>query len=234
MDNLVFLDKQFTLWLNSFHSASADFFFYLTTSTVLWIPLFLVLAWLIMKQQGPRGIMTILFIGLVILVADQLSSHVIKPLVERPRPSHDGVLQYMIHIVNGRRGGHFGFVSSHAANTFAIASLLILMVRNRFLSWSIFMWALLNCYSRVYCGVHYVGDILCGAILGIIIGAIAYQIYLHLVLHLFVIFHHNKRTLKSGLAEMFGKAEPRIVGWTFWLTIVLVLIITPMFMRYNC
>ena len=233
MDNLIFLDKQFTLWLNSFHSTAADFFFYLTTSTVLWIPLFLALAWLIMKQQGTRGIITIIFIGLIILVADQLSSHVIKPLIERPRPSHDDTLQYLIHLVNGRRGGHFGFVSSHAANTFAIASFLILMVRNRFLSWSIFMWAMLNCYSRIYCGVHYFGDIVCGALLGIIIGAIAYQIYLHLVLHLFVIFHHNKRTLKSGLAEMFGKNEPRIVGWTFWLTVILTLIVTLMFMRYH-
>ena len=233
MDSITLIDKELTLWLNSFNSSAADFFFYLTTSTLLWVPLFLILAWMIMVKQGPRGFITILFIGLIILVADQLSSSVIKPLVERARPSHDDILQYMVHLVDGRRGGPFGFLSSHAANTFAITSFLILMIRNKFLNISFLAWALINCYSRIYCGLHFVGDILCGAVLGIIIGAVAYQIYLHLCLHLFVIYHHNKRTLKSGLAEMFGVEAPLIVGWAFWLILALSFIVTYMYIRYN-
>ena len=75
-------------------------------------------------------------------------------------------LSEMVHIVGGYRGGSYGFPSCHAANSFALASFLILLFANRKLSLFIFAWAVLNSYSRVYLGVHYPGDLLVGAIIG--------------------------------------------------------------------
>ena len=76
---------------------------------------------------------------------------------------------YAVDVVNGYRGGKYGFISSHAANTFAVATLLTLLVRGRRLAIVLFGWALLNCWTRVYLGVHYVGDLMCGALWGTLV-----------------------------------------------------------------
>jgi undecaprenyl-diphosphatase len=87
-------------------------------------------------------------------------------LVERLRPSHDPVIGNQIHIVNNYRGGLYGFISSHAANTFAIAVFLALLFKRKVFTISIIIWASIVSFSRIYLGVHYPGDVLCGAILG--------------------------------------------------------------------
>lgn len=233
MNDLIFFDKELTLWLNSFYNDYFDIFFHLYTSTLTWIPLYVVLAWVIFSRQGANGIGTVFFIALLITAADQTASSIIKPLVERYRPSHDSVLQYMVHLVNGYSGGRFGFVSSHAANTFALATFLSLVIRNRFMSWTLFIWAAINCYSRIYCGVHFVGDIVCGALIGVIFAAIAYQLYLMASLKFFVISHHNKRTLINGLSDMFGVEAPVIFAFTFWLILAVLLICTKLMVGFH-
>lgn len=233
MDNLIFLDKELTLFLNGLNSPALDAFFYAATSMMLWVPLFLTILWMIFRRQGGRGLMTVVVIGLLILIADQLTSGLMKPLFERLRPTHDGVMQYLVHTVNGYRGGLYGFASSHAANTFAVATFLVLVVRRWSLSIAMVAWALINSYGRVYQGVHFVGDVLVGAIIGIVVGRLIYEMYLHLVLHFFVINHHNKWTLKSGLAETFGRTEPNVVTYTFWLTLIFALIFLTLFSKYN-
>lgn len=233
MDSLVFLDKELTLFMNSFNNSYFDLFFYQYTSTMIWIPFYVVLAWLIFSRQNIQGIVTIFFIGMLILAADQIASGIFKPLIERLRPSHDETLQYMIHLVNDRRGGMFGFMSSHAANTFALATFVSLIIRNKFVSFTMLTWAFLNAYSRLYLGLHFIGDLLCGAILGVILAIIAYQIYLRASLRFFVISHHNKRTLKTGLAEMFGKNQPIILAWTFWLMTIIMLIVSKLMLSYH-
>ncbi len=127
----------------------------------------LMLLYLLYFKKGWRRTITVLLaIALVILIADRVSAGIIKPLVERARPSHNPDLQSTIHIVNGYRGGAFGFVSSHAANCFGIALLLAMIFKNRAFTCTMVVWATLMCYSRIYLGVHYPGDIVCGAILG--------------------------------------------------------------------
>lgn len=224
MDEIIFLDKEFTLFLNGFYGPCRDLFFYLITSKLLWLPLYAALLWMVFRRQGGRGLMTVIVVALVVLVADQLASGLMKPIFERLRPTHDGVLQYLVHTVNGYRGGLFGFASSHAANTFAIASFFALVVRRWSISLALFSWALLNSYGRIYQGVHFFGDVLVGALVGIVVARLTYELYLRVVLHFFVITHHNKWTLKSGLAKTFGESGPRLVAYTFWLTILFVLI----------
>ena len=163
--------------INSWHAAYFDNFMWLVTKIGTWIPMILVLLGMLFFKKGWQRTVTFLIaIGLVILIADQVSASIIKPLVERARPSHNPDLNATIHIVNGYRGGAYGFVSSHAANCFGIALLLAFVFRNRAFTWTMVAWASLMCYSRIYLGVHYPGDIVCGALLGVLAAWIGYKV----------------------------------------------------------
>ena len=104
---------------------------------------------------------------------------VFKPLVARWRPTHNPYLQDAVDIVNGYRGGPYGFFSSHAANTFVVATFLSPVFRRRSITLSLFGWAVLSCWTRVYLGAHYIGDLAVGALFGLAIGAIAQRFYRH-------------------------------------------------------
>ena len=177
------LDHQFMLWLNYDGGPLADAFWHAVSSMPSWIPLYVViigvLAYDCRREAHPwRHYLTLLlFTALIVLAADQISSGIIKPWVGRPRPPHQpGVMEYL-HLVNDYRGGAFGFVSSHAANCFAVATWVSLLFRRCPLTLAMVCFALLNCYSRIYLGVHYPGDILCGSLLGILCGWLLYRAY---------------------------------------------------------
>ena len=178
MDALQQFDAGIFSVINGWHAAYFDSFMWLVTKIATWIPMILMLLYLLYFKKGWRKtVAVVLAIALVILIADQVSASIIKPLVERARPSHNESLQSTIHIVNGYRGGPFGFVSSHAANCFGIALLLAMIFKNRFFTWTMVVWATLMCYSRIYLGVHYPGDIVCGAILGFLAAWLVYRIF---------------------------------------------------------
>ena len=171
MDALQQFDAGIFSAINGWHAAYFDSFMWLVTKIATWIPMILMLLYLLYFKKGWRKtVAVVLAIALVILIADQVSASIIKPLVERARPSHNESLQSTIHIVNGYRGGPFGFVSSHAANFMAIATLLTFITRQRLVLFSLVTWTLLQCYSRMYLGVHYPGDILGGLIVGALAG----------------------------------------------------------------
>lgn len=149
----------------------------LVTVIATWLPMILTLLYMLYMKKGWRKMLTVLLaVAVVILIADQVSASIIKPLVGRLRPSRNPDLQATIHLVNGYNGGKFGFVSSHAANCFGIATLLALLFKNRAFSWFMIAWASLMCYSRIYLGVHYPGDIACGAVLGVAAAALVYYL----------------------------------------------------------
>ena len=178
MDALQQFDAGIFSAINGWHAAYFDSFMWLVTKIATWIPMILMLLYLLYFKKGWRKtVAVVLAIALVILIADQVSASIIKPLVERARPSHNESLQSTIHIVNGYRGGPFGFVSSHAANCFGIALLLAMIFKNRLCTWTMVVWATLMCYSRIYLGVHYPGDIVCGAILGFLAAWLVYRIF---------------------------------------------------------
>lgn len=168
------LDTSLTLAINSCHSPFFDNFFYIYTQTWTWIPAILVLLVWMWRKWGVRSLYVVAGIALCILLSDQISSSLLKPLVARLRPTHNPEIADLIHIVNGYRGGRYGFVSSHAANAVTFVTFTALVFRNRYYSILLSLWAFLTAYSRVYLGVHYVSDVVCGALVGILVGVGVY------------------------------------------------------------
>lgn len=178
LEQLVHLDWQVSHFLNGSSSLFADGVAVMATATLTWIPTAIVLLYVIIHNNEMKNICLILLgIGLCILFADQIASGIFKPLVARFRPTNDPVLMSYVDIVNEYRGGRYGFFSSHAANTFAVATFVGMLVRCRQLSLYLVSWALLNCWTRVYLGVHYFGDVLVGTVCGVLVGLIVYAVF---------------------------------------------------------
>jgi undecaprenyl-diphosphatase len=178
MDAIYSFDSQLFLWLNGLHAGWLDTVMVSITGMWPWIPIYILLAYLVIKQYGKRSIWIFLAVGIVILCSDQLSAHVCKPLFHRLRPCFNPDLEGLVHLPKGLPGGRYGFVSSHAANTFAVAAFLTAALRKRYRSigWWLFAWAFISSYSRIYIGVHYPGDVLAGAVLGILVGLIIWKL----------------------------------------------------------
>ena len=171
MDSLIELDKKLLLVLNGLHHPWVDPAMYYLTKTFFWLPLYAFLIFLIFKNYGQRGWYVMLGAAVTIVLADQITSTLMKPFFARPRPSHEPTLEGLVHIVRNYRGGLYGFASSHAANTFGTALFVWLTLRPfyRWIAW-IFLWAALMTYTRIYLGVHYPGDILVGGVVGLASG----------------------------------------------------------------
>ena len=179
MERLSTIDTDLFLFLNGLHNAFWDRIMNLVTDMWVWFPLYILLVYWTVKQYGKHCWWVFLAIGVVVFCSDQLSSHVCKPLFQRLRPCYNTDLQGLIHLPKGMAGGRYGFVSSHAANTFTVAAFLTPALRN-YRPWPsilLYWWAFLSSYSRIYIGYHYPGDILCGAILGILIGLILWKVF---------------------------------------------------------
>ena len=176
MERLLELDRDAFLFLNRLNTPWLDAVMPWITRTESWTPLFIVLLYFVIREFRKDSWAVLLGIALTILFADQLTSQFMKPFFERLRPSHDPSLDGLVHIVNGDRGGLYGFASGHAANTFGVATFLVsILPRYRWMPW-LFLWAGLMTYSRIYLGVHYPGDILVGALVGILVALLTLRI----------------------------------------------------------
>lgn len=184
LETLNSYDDSLMLYLNYDGGTWTDMFWYTFSGKFIWIGVYLVVLiklFLAAKANEAKVVKTFLWLvlctALVIVLADQISSGIIKPLVERPRPSHDPDIQDMLHYVNGYRGGAYGFVSSHAANSIGFALWLTLLFRSWIFRSTIILWSILTCYSRIYLGVHYVGDIIGGLCVGIVCALLVHYCY---------------------------------------------------------
>jgi undecaprenyl-diphosphatase len=172
MGEVVSLDRQLMLLLNFDGGKRTDTFWYTFSDGRIWFPLLAVCLYMQFKScQGivRHQLLFLMIFLLLLVVSDQLSSDVIKPLAGRLRPSHDPATDHLLHDVNDYHGGLHGFVSGHATNTVTITTWPWLIFRNKPTRARMAVFALLTCYSRIYLGVHYPGDIICGAIHGFVL-----------------------------------------------------------------
>ena len=199
MDYLIHIDRQWLLAINGWHSEWADILMWYISKSTTWLPLYALLVGLIVYRfgilspslcrEGRRGssLLRVLIIlagfAVAVGVSDFVSSGIIKPWVCRLRPTHEPALAGMLHLVNGYTGGLYGFVSSHAANTMACALLFSLLYRNKYATVGLMLWVALNCYSRMYLGVHYPADIIGGLAIGALMATLTYGMVRRLVEH---------------------------------------------------
>lgn len=173
---LLDFDRDLFFHINGGGSLFMDQFMQTLTCGLTWIPLYLVLVCLVVKNNEtmPQIVLAVGGALLCVVAADVMADLIMKPLVARYRPSNDPAIKYAVHIVGGVRGGDYGFFSAHAANTMSLAIFLALLVRSRILSVALIAWSLVNCYTRMYLGLHYPLDILCGIVWGV---AVAFAVY---------------------------------------------------------
>ena len=165
-------DHQLFLFLNGLHVGWLDPVMTFISSEMGWIPFYAVLLFFVFYKYHWKGLWVLLGVIVVITLSDQISASVFKPIFHRLRPCYDPLIEDLVYTPKGKPGGHYGFISSHAANTFALASFIYMTMKKHYskIGWIMFPWAILVSYSRIYMGVHFPGDIICGAAVGMILG----------------------------------------------------------------
>ena len=189
LDKLLEIDTQCLLAINGWHAPWADSVMWVISAKATWIPLYLLLIGLFVwkyrqpiptakwtwLQKVPACVVMILVIAAAVGLADFIASGILKELVARPRPTRVPELEGVLHLVNGYKSGRYGFVSSHAANTMACGLLFSLIWRNKIATCGLMLWVAMNCYSRMYLGVHYPLDIMGGLVVGSLVAVAAYR-----------------------------------------------------------
>lgn len=178
LDTLLAIDQSLLLFFNGWHTPYWDMVMWIYTGKIIWIPLILSILYTLLRAGGWRETLwAVAVVAVVVVLCDQFSSSVCKPFFERLRPAREPEIAQMVTIVNGYRGGLYGFFSSHAANAAGIVTFTALLFHDKIYTATAILWATITCYSRMYLGVHYPGDILVGIIWGTLVGAAGYWCY---------------------------------------------------------
>jgi undecaprenyl-diphosphatase len=175
------IDQQWLLWLNGHYSAFFDQFMYTVSDKYVWIPLYAVMLGFIIRKYRWKSVWIILGVIVLITLSDQIAN-LLKSGVKRFRPCKDPEIGHLVHLVNNYCRSSYGFVSGHAANTFALATFISLLFRNKWVTMGLVFWAMVVSYSRIYLGVHYPGDVIGGALVGVLLALLVYGIFTRLKL----------------------------------------------------
>lgn len=164
------LDTKLLLAINGAHDPLLDFVFFWASNKWIWIPFYIWILYILYRNYGKKVIYFLPVIAGMAAASDQLST-LLKNTTLRFRPCHEPMLKDVIHLVNDACGGKYGFVSSHASNTMALAVFICLVLPSgyKYLRLELIAFVLINAYSRMYLGAHYPLDILCGWVLGFIL-----------------------------------------------------------------
>lgn len=178
LENLLTYEREAFLWLNGCHTPYWNDVMWLYSGKTVWLPLAVFILFVLCYKRNWREIIcVVLAIVLTITLCDQFASQLCKPLFHRFRPTHHPDFMNEVKTVFDYRGGRYGFLSSHAANAFGFTMLMALLFRNRMLSFTLFLWATITAYSRIYLGVHFLTDIIPGIAVGLFFGYVVYRLY---------------------------------------------------------
>ena len=180
------MDMQVLSIFNGSDNIMLDQMVQILTSGLTWIPLYVMLFFVVMRNNETMGQIALVVGSAIfcVLFADGLVDGIIKQLAERWRPSNDPTFKYMVQVVDDIRLKCYSFCSAHAANTMSLAVFFSLLIRSKLLTITLVIWSLINCWTRLYLGVHYPSDILCGMIIGIIVGILVYLLYYKIYLRI--------------------------------------------------
>lgn len=225
LHNILEWDKELFLYLNSFYNDFWDTIMLMVTRKETWFPFYAVILYYVVKNYRSKAWLVIVALALLITASDQLSV-LIKDTVMRFRPVHEPAIADLVHNVL-RKGGLYGFVSSHAANSFAIFIFTSRLFKRSSYYLLLLLWALMLCYSRIYSGVHYPVDLICGAGLGWGIGVLVYKLMMFVENHFF--FSRSPKIEKTSL-----KPEQSGTIWlVFGVLMATVFIVTYLLHHYN-
>lgn len=172
-------DKTLLMVFNGSHCPFVDRLAVTLTCGYMWIPLYIALLLLVINNHK-TVVQISLVIGmalLAIVLSEGMADLIVKPLVARLRPIHDTLMQDCVQVVNNYRAEGYSFFSAHASNTMAVAVFFSLLVKDRLFACILIVWALVNCWTRLYLGVHYPSDIIVGMVWGSVSGLFAYTMY---------------------------------------------------------
>lgn len=180
------MDMQVLSIFNGSDNIMLDQMVQILTSGLTWIPLYVMLFFVVMRNNETMGQIALVVGSAIfcVLFADGLVDGIIKQLAERWRPSNDPTFKYMVQVVDDIRPKGYSFCSAHAANTMSLAVFFSLLIRSKMLTITLVIWSLINCWTRLYLGVHYPSDILCGMMIGIIVGILVYLLYYKIYLRI--------------------------------------------------
>lgn len=211
LDTIIEWDKALLLAINGCHNAFFDNLMFLISDKWIWVPFYAAMLYLLLRSKRLDALYAIVAVALTVLLADQFASGFCKPFFERLRPTHDPSMVPYVHVVHGHLSSMYGFCSSHASNTCGIAVLTALFFRNKWYTGMVVSWAALNCYSRMYMGVHYPGDILCGALAGMLFGYLCYRLFL-------LCPPFAKGYIRPAQAQKIVNKNVKVVGVVYALT----------------
>ncbi len=178
MDSIGAWDTQVFFFLNGLHAPWLDPIMFYLSKTLTSLPVYVLIIYLLYKKFNTKIWIPLICIIACIGLTDRITSGIMKPAFARLRPTHEPLLVEKVHTVNGYKGGKFGFASSHAANTFGLSMLIFMLLRKEKRQIGLlFVWAAVISYTRIYLGVHYPGDILAGALIGLGCAWICYSLY---------------------------------------------------------
>jgi undecaprenyl-diphosphatase len=210
-------DRDLLTTINFDGPTGYDCFWAIYSDKWTWIPFILVIVYCLLRPGNWKHRLLIIgSVALLFLLSDFVVSSFIKNVICRPRPSHDPAVMSLLSYVNDYRGGAYGFPSNHASNGFATATFLALLFRNRWVTLSAFLWAVGSCYSRMYLGVHYPTDILCGALLGTLFAFLVFILYKKAA----------KRLALLPYREIYVSREMLAIPFIFLLTVLTLLILS--------
>lgn len=222
LEKILDCERDLFFTLNGSDSVFLDHVMWLFTGRAVWLPLALfILIVLVYKINRRESVLVLLGIILVVALCDQFASHLLKPMFMRFRPTHHPDFMNEVQTVFGYRGGKYGFISSHAANAFGFAMYMSLVFRRKLFTGVIFTWAVITAYTRIYLGVHFISDIVPGALSGILFGYLVYM--LHVKIRPAIVGWGGREV--PPLSEVYSIRRQRLIVLAILLTILLLILL---------